>query len=267
MWIRLESSGVVCQKVSDHLGLSEYESRVYVSLVEDGISEAGKLSMSCGVPRTKVYITLKKLAERDLIFEIPGSPRRFAPSPPSEAFKQYLAKIKENVSDRVISLIVSKKVIASLEEAYRRAQSGGDPQKEELWIVEGRDEILRKIREMLSHAKRTVNVVAKEDEFIWFSKTFGKMLDRLVEADVEVQIETKINSHNGNLAKELGYIYKIRSVDANPPLLYLCTDEETFFVAKLSLMNLELESEKSSGIFSKGSVLYELLSPLLRPIG
>ena len=39
----MESSTLVCQKVSRHLGLSEYEARVYVSLVMEGASEARRL--------------------------------------------------------------------------------------------------------------------------------------------------------------------------------------------------------------------------------
>jgi len=66
----VESPALVCQKVSRHLGLSEYEARAYVSLVREGTSEARKLSMKCGVPRTKVYGTLKKLIERGLVFEL-----------------------------------------------------------------------------------------------------------------------------------------------------------------------------------------------------
>ena len=63
----MESSILIHQKVSQHLGLSEYEARVYVSLIMEGASEARKLSIRCGVPRTKVYATLKKLMEKGLV--------------------------------------------------------------------------------------------------------------------------------------------------------------------------------------------------------
>jgi len=63
----VESSALVSQNVSKRLALSKYEARVYVSLVTEGASEVRKLSVRCGVPRTKVYGTLKKLMERALI--------------------------------------------------------------------------------------------------------------------------------------------------------------------------------------------------------
>lgn len=254
----MESSALVCQNVSRHLGLSEYEARVYVSLVTEGASEARKLSIRCGVPRTKVYATLKKLMERGLVFELPGDPRKFAPSSPAEAFEQYLLHSKEETSDRVISLVESDKTVSLLEEAFEKTQSTIEPQKEEVWIVQGRAEVLRKMRELLIRAKKSVAVVTTEDGFVWFYKTFNKLLDKLFENGVNLQIGTPINSHNGNLARELSYICKVKHVDFGSPLLYLCVDDQDFFLAKLNPTNL--------GVFCYSSTLCNLFS-LLVPDG
>ena len=251
----MESSALVCHKVSRHLGLSEYEARVYVSLVTEGASEARKLSMRCGVPRTKVYGTLKKLMERGLVLELPGEPRKFAPTSPAEAFEQYLLHSKEETSERIISLTESDKVVSLLEEAYEKTQSTIKPRKEEVWIVDGQSEMLSKVREMLSRAKKSVAVVTTENGFVLFYKTVGKLLDKLVENGVNVQIGTPINSHNGSLAQELSYICKVRHVDVGSPLLYLCVDDQAFFLAKLNPNNL--------GVLCNSSTLCDLFSLLL----
>lgn len=251
----MESSTLVCQKVSRHLGLSEYEARVYVSLVMEGASEARRLSMRCGVPRTKVYATLKKLMERGLVLELPGEPRKFASTSPAEAFEPYMLRSREKTSDRVISLVEADSVVSSLEEAHKKTQSSIEPQKEEVWIVHGRSEMSRKLREMLSRAKENVRVVTTEDGFVFFYKTFGKLLDKLVENGVNVQIGTPINSHNGSLARELNYICKVKHVNVDSPLLYLCVDEQAFFLAKLTPNNL--------GVVCYSSTLCDLFSLLL----
>lgn len=260
--IFLESSDAVYQKIYDNLGLSEYESKVYVSLVEDGVSEAGRLSLRCGVPRTKVYTTLKKLAEKGLILEIPGSPRRFTPLSPSEAFEQYLATIKEKTSNGVISLIVSKEVVAALEEAYRKTRSNGEPRRENVWIIKGRDEVLQKIKEMLVDAKKMVNIVAAEEDFIWFTKNFGKLIDRLVEKKIDISIWTDINSYNCNLVKEFSYICRVNHIAGSPHCLFISKDDGSFFVAILNLVNFELQSEGSSALFCDSSVVHNLFSQL-----
>jgi len=251
------------QKVSRYLGLSQYEARVYVSLVMEGASEARRLSMRCGVPRTKVYATLKKLMERGLVFELPGEPRRFAPAGPAEAFEQYLLHFKERTSDRVVSLVESHEVVSLLEEAYKKTQLTIEPQKEEVWIVQGKSEVPSKVREMLSRAKKTVDVVTTENGFVWFYKTFGKLLDKLVENGATVQIGTSINSHNGRLAQELRYICKVKHVDVRSPLLYLCVDDQALLLAKLKLNNGKLDSEESLAFACYSSILCDLVSLLL----
>ena len=259
----MESPALVCQKVSKHLGLSEYESRVYVALVMGGTSEAGKLSMRCGVPRTKVYTTLKKLKERELVSELPGQPRRFAPTSPAQAFEQYLLLFKERTSKDMISLAESDKVVSLLEEAYEKKQTIVEPQKEEVWIVQDRTEIIGKIRETLSRAKKSVAVVTAENGFIWFYKTFRKLLDRLIENGLIVEIGTPINSHNGHLVRELSYVCKVKHVDIDSPLLYVCSDDHDFFLARLNLNNVHLESGKNLGVYCTSPSLRDLVSLLV----
>lgn len=212
--------------------------------------------MRCGVPRTKVYATLKKLMEGCLVFELPGEPRKFAPTSPAEAFEPYLLHSKEETSDRVISLVEADKIVSLLEEAYKKTQSTLEPRKEEVWIVQGRSEMLGRMREMLSRAKKSVTVITTEDGFVWFCKTFGKLLDKLVENGVNVQIGTPINSHNDSLARELSYVCKVKHVDVGSPLLYLCVDDQASFLAKL-------ESEKNLGVVCYSSTLCDLFSLLL----
>ena len=59
------------QKLCEYTDLSEYEAKVYASLTEEGHSTARRLSMLCGVPRTKMYDTLRRLIERELVTEVP----------------------------------------------------------------------------------------------------------------------------------------------------------------------------------------------------
>jgi len=254
----LESSALVSQKVSQHLGLSKYEARVYVSLVMEGASEVRKLSIRCGVPRTKVYFTLKKLMEKGLVFELPETPRKFASTSPVEAFEQNLNQYRDETSDRVISLVKSNEVISLLEEAYEKSELTLKPRKEDVWIIQGRSEMLNKMGEMLSHAKKSVAVLTTEDGFIWFYKTFNKLFDTLVENGVNVNIGTPVNSHNGNLARELNYICKVKHVDVSSPLLYLCVDDQS-----LLLVHLGGKVEENLGVFCSSSTLCDLFSLLV----
>jgi len=116
---------------------------------------------------------------------------------------------------------------------------------------------------MLSRAKKSVDVVTTEKGFVWFHKTFDKLLDELVENGTTVQIGTSIDSHNGRLVRELRYIYKVKHVDVRSPLLYLRVDDQAFLLAKLKLSNGKLDSEKSLAFACYSSTLCDLFSLLL----
>lgn len=252
-----------CVKVLHSLGLSEYEARVYVSLVTEGASEGRKVSMRGGVPRTKVYATLKKLKERGLVYELPQEPQKFAPVSPAKAFEAYMEHLKEETSKRVISLIQSRKLVSLLEETYKKTRSTITPQREEVWIFQGWFNILRKMREMLSRAKKSVVVVTTENGFILFYKTVGRLLDKLVENGVNVQIRTSVNSHNRHLARELNYVCKVKNVDVNSPILFLYVDDREFLLVKLARDDFNLDSSMHLGIFSRNPYLRDLISLLL----
>jgi sugar-specific transcriptional regulator TrmB len=48
------------------VGLTEYEARVYLSLLRDHLNSASKLSKKSGVPRTKIYSVLRSLHEKSI---------------------------------------------------------------------------------------------------------------------------------------------------------------------------------------------------------
>ena len=87
----------VWSRISRYMGLSEYEARVYVSLVRIGISGASRLSMESGVPRTKIYSVLRRLVEKGLVMEVPNKPMEFAPISPKKVFSKKLREMERNL--------------------------------------------------------------------------------------------------------------------------------------------------------------------------
>jgi sugar-specific transcriptional regulator TrmB len=247
--------------------LSEYEARVYVSLVLEGVSGGRKLGMRGNVPRTKVYATLKKLMERGLVFELPGVPKKFAPKSPAEAFKDCLATLRERISEEMISIEESAKTLSLLEEDYKKRQPTLVPQKGELWIVKSQPEILVKVREMLSRAKRSVVVATTDNGFMLFYKACRKLLDKLNKNNVNILVGAPLNSHKYSFVRELNYICRVKHVNVDSPFLFLCVDACEFLLANLSPDGSDANSGDGIGVISQNSELCGLISLLLpKPI-
>src|SRR5262245_36335071 len=52
------------------LGMSLYEARVYVGLLRQGSQNGNELSKSAGIPSSKVYSTLERLASRGIVHSV-----------------------------------------------------------------------------------------------------------------------------------------------------------------------------------------------------
>ncbi|MEM1515394.1 MAG: helix-turn-helix domain-containing protein [Candidatus Bathyarchaeia archaeon] len=78
------------------LGLSEYEAKIYEFLVNEEPSTARKISLRCGIPRTKVYCVLRRLVEQNIIAEAPLKPRLFVALPPSKGVKTIYRDSRKN---------------------------------------------------------------------------------------------------------------------------------------------------------------------------
>lgn len=79
------------------LGLSDYEARAYLALLLEGPQEARLLPFKCGVPRTKVYATLRRLQEKGLAYQLDDGSKRYAATPPEEAFSRALHELLKSV--------------------------------------------------------------------------------------------------------------------------------------------------------------------------
>ena len=137
------------------IGFSEYEAKAYLFLILGGSCKARRLSLICGVPRTRVYGTLKKLIERGLVVEMEEDPQKFSAASPIISLTPLLQSFREETSDRVISLVETDRMISQLEETYKKMSVSTKPEMGNIWILRRRSEILRKIRGMLSRAEKS----------------------------------------------------------------------------------------------------------------
>ncbi|MCD6537989.1 TrmB family transcriptional regulator [Candidatus Bathyarchaeota archaeon] len=250
---RVKSSFVeaLWRRLSEYLGLSEYEAKLYVSLIEVGQATARKLSVFSGVPRTKVYPVLKRLIDMGFVTEIPGEPKRFLPVPPNIALKSYLQTYR-NITQNLLSLI------SALEDALKRARTQEKLRQGSMWTINGKQSIFKKMREMLINAKRSVYIITNGNSLILLSRMFSRLLDELASRSVKIKIITTNEQNSKYLVKELKYLYDVKVFDFQFPLIVLYVDHEQLLMSYIQSKSNSLKY-KDEAVFSNNPVLRRLI--------
>ena len=243
-------------KIAEYSGLSEYEAKVYLSLVEQGTVGARKISTLCEVPRTKVYGTLKKLIDMGLVVEVPSKTKSFTAVPPDISLKSNLLIVKKRAEE-------FESIVSSLADTYRHKQILVEPKKIDVWLIHGRKRIFDKIRDLLSEANKSADIITNDNGAVLFFKTANKILDKLKNDGVKVTLLSPLNP-NDTLTRELSYVCKIRTGNFNHPIFYICVDKKRFILNKMNSNDYELNTEGDVAIFSEEDSLLNMISLLLR---
>jgi len=246
-------------------GLSSYEAKIYLALTLDGVSEAGKLSMSSGVPRTKTYTALKKLVQIGLVLEIPGENQRFSIANSSNALNNFVQIWKNDLTEQATTLAELEDAISTLGSIQDEKQASKymGMRKEEVWSIQEDIEVSRVTGEMLSKAKTSVCVVTTEMGLVMFYKKFGKVLDELAEKGVEIRIKVPVNSSNTSFMHELRYVYQVTNLQVTVPILLVIVDENKLLLTSVKGGDQQIFSGKGVGLFSQDGNLSAFIFTLL----
>jgi sugar-specific transcriptional regulator TrmB len=178
------------------LGLTEYESRIYLTLIEKGSSTALDLSKVTDVPYSRIYDVLGKLQAKGWIKTEKSKPTKYAPKPPVEAVRTAKLEMQNHIEDQ------EKLVISDLQPIFERNWKSERP---EVYIVYGEDNVLSKIEESIQKAQKFVLIALPTFGNREFSK-FYPVIGRLRSSDVKVRLLTsrlgkEIASRIGELAE------------------------------------------------------------------
>ncbi len=241
-------------KIVEYIGLSEYESKVYLSLINLGTAGARKLSINCDVPRTKVYGTLKKLIDYGLVVEIPGAPKKFSPSKPRESFESILNLTLEKAED-------FREIIGKLETIYTEHSNQGGPRKKLVWYLDPEEDIRGKCSEIIRQSEQELSIITTEDGLEILFNSYHRLLDEIQENGIEIKLHSPLDPKVNPLARELSYIFQIQKVNVKTPILFINSDNKRFLLARLAERGKK--NPFISAMFTEDKELLELVHLLL----
>ncbi len=127
----------------EQLGFSTYEARAYIGLLQQNPITGYQLSKLSGVPRSRIYETLERLAARGYAVALQSDPAQYSPL----AVPELLAHLQEQFDGALSKLDTELGQLAT-------AQA-----PESIWNLRGRPDILRRARTMITKAQERVYVV------------------------------------------------------------------------------------------------------------
>ena len=202
-----------------NLGLTEYQARIYLTLLDLGEAIASQLPSLSRVPRTRIYSTMNQLHEKGLVEIIPEKPTKYVPVP-IEAYIEKVAERKRleaselemNVDDYSLEFAITPTV---------EVQKAG-----RFEAIYGRRNVRERLSKMYDGAKKEILLVGT-----WASPT------RLVRARLPwIEEKSKeglvlkyafpVDSTTMDDVKVLEGLTDVRTIDMNLPIYFMVKDSE-----------------------------------------
>lgn len=162
----------------ESLGLTSYEMKVYLSLLETGSMTASDISKKSGVPYSKIYEVLNDLEEKGWLESNSSRPQKFFPKSPLTALEAMRMRIENDIRDNE-NLIVSE-----LMPIY---QKSGIREKPEIWVVRGIYNIAAKVSEIIQTCQHEL-LIALPQVAENIAKPIQPMLRMLHEKGVRITV-------------------------------------------------------------------------------
>jgi sugar-specific transcriptional regulator TrmB len=137
-------------EILKNLNFTEYEAKAYLTLLEESPLTGYAVAKNSGVPRSRIYEVLDSLTIRGDILVSPGNTPQYTPVPAKELIKNRRREAEENFE-------LAEKSLAEFE------RSAHD--RENIWNITGRNEILDKVKDCILSAKKRILLEVWKEEF------------------------------------------------------------------------------------------------------
>ncbi len=193
-------NGIKLQKALETVGLTEYEAKAYITLVQQGTLNAGSLSKLTEIPHSKVYEVLIRLEKKKLVEVQKGRPLFFKAIKPSTGVAGIEAEVKDNLQHefsqkknylesgyerKLQEIAEAQSILDELDNFYEKNGSI-EASEEFIWTIHGKDNLISQSKEAILAAASEVRLMIPLDNFSELVSTIKAVCSRGVKVHLVV---------------------------------------------------------------------------------
>lgn len=209
------------------IGLTDYETKIYLTLVEYGRLNAKEISEFSKVPKTAVYPNLKSLIKKGLIQKIEAEVSYYTPQETKSSINTHI-KNKINELNRLNS-----EAIQELSEIKRQKQIVKEPEIVDASV--GGEASSQLILRMISDTKKTLYILGWRFSSIKNMYAILQKLKELIKKSLDVRL---VISKKGKYYDKLMPLYK----DAGIKIRHYPLDDFSIIIRDSEECKLEMKS-------------------------
>lgn len=244
------------------LGLTEYESKIYLVLVKTGPRKASELSFRGEVPRTKTYGAIKELERKGLLGIIPGKPEAYIPRSPNEVLMPMVEKLNRELGN-------TQEVIQGLAVAYessRYTKPDIPKEAEEFWEIEGRQHIINKLNQIFNDAVKKINYCTSAAGLVRTYKAHAEILAKARTNGAVVRLLSPVTRETIGVAREISEIVDFKTLDKPFGENFTTIDGRELVVVESLPEDLRTDRGEDRCIWTTNRLLVELHDQLFERV-
>ncbi len=185
-----------------HLGLTEYETKTYLTLLKFGVLSADKVSEHAEIPLPRVYDTILELHKKGFVLVNMGRPKKYKAIEPKNAFANFI-EIKRKENDQFIKEIKSRSddIAKNLSSMRRQKLDVKEVSiRDEMWSAKSRRNIVSFFQDIEKFANKEILIFSGDISWIHERKD---TIRSLVNRGVKIRVLVKDPRGNKRVVKNI----------------------------------------------------------------
>lgn len=212
------------KKIRADFDLNIYETKVWLALLQKGISSAGEIAELSGVPRSRTYDVLESLEKRGFAIEKLGKPIKYLAVKPGVVIEKLKNNTMKHAEEKVktLSNLKDTKEFEELQELHKATVS---PIKnhELSTSLKGKSNFYAQLRDTLENAQRSAYLVTSEYELNSKQKMFSELFAKLGKRKIDLKV---IVHDPEEVAAKLSKKFKVPIKSKNINSRFLIVDKQ-----------------------------------------